>query len=118
MSRLWIPTFHKIVNKIVLMTSMQEYFDYTMDFLSVILGVVMKGSEDDWKRILVKLRELKDLLKPIEKYLKLDRWWEGCEEVCSNLFKKFQDWWSTSITERSFGSGVGGLVGGWFVKKF
>ena len=105
------------------MTSMQEYFGYTLDFLSVILGVVMKGSEDDWKIILVKIRELKDLLKPIEKSLKLDCWRAGYEELCSNLLKTFQgspdqDWWSTIITERSFGSGVGGLVGGWFVKKF
>ena len=103
------------------MTSMQEYFDYTMGFLFGILGVVMKGSEDDWKRIFVKLRELKDLLKPIEKNLKLDCWWEGCKEVCSNLFKTFQgspdqDWWSTIIYDRTFGFGAS--VGGWFVKKF
>ena len=40
---------HKIINKIVLMTSMQEYFYYTMGFLCGIPGVVMEGSKDDWK---------------------------------------------------------------------
>ena len=37
-----------IVNKVVLMTSMKEYFEYKMELKCGIPGVVMKGSEDDW----------------------------------------------------------------------
>ena len=112
----------RIVNKVLLMTSMQEYFDYRMDSKCGIPGVIMKGSEADWDKLSIKLKQLEDLLKPIEKSLGLDGWWAGCSEVCSKLLKTFQgypdeDWWSKIVNVESFGSGPT-YVSGWFVQDF
>jgi len=113
---------HKIVGKLVLMTSMKEFFEYVMESKCGIPGVVMKGSEDDWKKLSIKLRKLEVLLKPIEKEVELDGWWDGCVQVCSNLVSTFQgnpdkDWWSRIVAQDPYGSGPC-YVRGWFVTTF
>jgi len=107
---------HRIVSRIVLMTSMQEFFTYRMETRCGLPGVIMKGSEEDWKNLKVKLQKLEALLKPIEKHLELDGWWAECAEVCSKLLDTHQgnadtDWWSKIIAQTSNGSGPSYLKG-------
>ena len=47
---------HKIVGKIVLMKSVQEYFDYGMVLSCGIPAIEMKGSKEDWKNLVIKVR--------------------------------------------------------------
>jgi len=113
----------RIVNKVVLMTSVQEYFSYRMMLGCGIPGVVMQGNEGDWKKILLKLNKLEALLKPIEKHLELGGWWRDCDEVCTKLVQTYQgspdqDWWSQIMTKERFGSGGQVAFKGWFVSKF
>jgi len=112
-----------IVNKVVLMASMQEYFRYKMMLGCGIPGVIMTGSHDDWQRLGLKLRKLEKLLKPIERTLQLDGWWGKCSEVCNKLVDTYQgssdkDWWSRIITKERFGSGGQVELKGWFVSQF
>jgi len=113
----------RIVNRVVLMASMQEYFEYGMMLGCGIPGVIMQGKEDDWKQLLLKLNKLEALLKPIEKHLELGGWWEGCAEVCTKLVQTYQgspdqDWWSRILTKERFGSGGQVALKGWFVSNF
>ena len=48
-------TVHKIVGKIVLMKSLQEYFEYMMCALCGIPALEMKGDEQDWKNLVFKV---------------------------------------------------------------
>ena len=45
----------KIVNNIMLMYSFQKYFEYEMFLMCGIPGVIMEGSEEDWKNMIEKL---------------------------------------------------------------
>ena len=103
----------KIVNNIMLMYSFQKYFEYRMMCLCGIPGVIMMGSEEDWKNMIKKLEKIKTILKPIEKQLKLADWFKSCKTVLQNLLETFrgnpnQDWWSRIMTiHEEFGSGGG-----------
>ena len=54
---------HKIVGKIVLMKSVQEYFEYRMSFLCGIPAIEMKGIEEDWRNLGLKVRFFMKQLK-------------------------------------------------------
>ena len=47
---------HKIVGKIVLMKSVQEYFEYKMMLGCGIPAIEMKGTEEDWRNLGLKVR--------------------------------------------------------------
>ena len=47
---------HKIVGKIVLMKSVQEYFEYRMCMECGIPSIEMKGTEEDWRNLGLKVR--------------------------------------------------------------
>ena len=103
----------KIVNNIMLMYSFQKYFEYRMLCLCGIPGVIMIGSEEDWKNMIEKLEKIETILKPIEEQLKLADWFKSCKTVLQNLLETFrgnpdQDWWARIMTiEKQFGSGGG-----------
>eukprot|EP00092_Neocalanus_flemingeri_P054464 GFUD01064139.1.p1 GENE.GFUD01064139.1~~GFUD01064139.1.p1 ORF type:complete len:365 (+),score=90.31 GFUD01064139.1:146-1240(+) len=114
---------HRIVNKVVLMASMQEYFEYRRMLGCGIPGVLMQGKEEDWKHLLLKLNKLRSLLQPIDHHLGLSGWWDGCADVCTKLIQTYQgtpdqDWWSRIITKERFGSGGQCVLKGWFGSKF
>ena len=103
----------KIVNNIMLMYSFQKYFEYRMGLFCGVPGVIMKGSEEDWKKMIDKLEKIETILQPIEEQLKLADWFKSCKTVLQNLLETFrgnpdQDWWSRIMTiHREFGSGGG-----------
>ena len=112
----------KTVNNIMLMYSFQKYFDYTMCLLCGIPGVIMLGSEDDWKMMIEKHKKLEEFLKPVDHVLKLGDWFKSSRQVLINLLNTFQgnpdkDWWSKIVTQRSFGSGST-VYNGWFLNDF
>jgi hypothetical protein len=102
----------KIVSQITLMSSVQAYFNFTLCGGCGIPAIEMKGTEDDWKKLLSKLKVLKTLLEPITDDIKLkEEWWSLVTKIFENLLETYrgqpdEDWWSRIMTyERPYGSG-------------
>merc|ERR1719347_82128 len=114
----------RVVNSIMLMYSFQEYFEYRVMMLCGIPGVSMMGSEEDWERLVVKLEEVEEFLKPLDDVLQLADWFNSSKVVLRNLLETYRgypdkDWWSRIMNlEQEFGSGGGTTVSGWFVTSF
>jgi len=114
----------KIVNNIMLMYGFKEYFDYRMSFLCGIPGVVMDGSENDWKLLLQKHQKLEKFLEPIDDVLKLSDWFKSSRRVLEKLLDTYQgnpdtDWWGKIIfRQTTYGSGGRDDYGGWFISDF
>ena len=94
---------HKIVSQITLMTSVQEFFEYLSFSLCGIPSIEMKGTEDDWINLGLKIKSLRRTLEPLE-YMIFDNWWDKVEEIAVKLLDTFrgnpdEDWWSRIITE-------------------
>ena len=119
------PT-HKIVSEIMMMSSMQEYFDYTMCVLCGIPYIEFMGTAQDWEKLKAKLLKLKELLKPIQKEIGLVEWWDEITIVCDKINQSIQgnvdvEWWTNILRithSQSFGSGGGrSNYDGWFITK-
>lgn len=114
---------HKIVGKIVLMKSVQEYFEYTMVTTCCgIPAIEMKGTEEDWRNLGLKTKALGQILFPIWNEIGLGTWWMKIENITTQLLNTYQgnpdkDWWSRIITEESFGSGERDRFEGWFMTE-
>ena len=115
----------KIANDIMLMYGFKEYFEYEMGTLCGIPGVVMQGSENDWKMLLEKHEKLEKFLEPIDDVLKLSGWFESSKKVLGKLLKTYQGnpdtkWWSRIIYRNTdYGSGMEGQdYGGWMINDF
>jgi len=78
---------HKISSQINLMASMQEFFTYEMVCCGCGLrGLEMVGSVEDWDSLSIKLKKVRDILKPIQRMtLLLDEWWDSVLDVYQNL---------------------------------
>merc|ERR1712012_872844 len=104
----------KIANDIMLMYGFKEYFEYEMITRCGIPGVVMQGSENDWKMLLEKHEKLEKFLEPIDDVLKLSGWFESSKKVLGKLLKTYQGnpdtkWWSRIIYRNTnHGSGMEG----------
>jgi len=119
---------HNIVNNIMLMYSFKEYFNYQAGILCGIPGVIMEGTEEDWKSLVTKLGELERFLQPILPVLGLYEWFGSSQQVLNKLVDTYQDnpdylWWRQIMTPMSVhGGGCGSpgtrSLGGWFVKDF
>ena len=111
---------HKFVSKIVLMKSTKEYFEYTMDLLCGIPAIEMKGTEEDWENLGIKIKILKEMLSPLHVVIGLHGfWWNKIEKIASKLLDTYREnpdkvWWSKIITEENFGSGENKFKG-WFM---
>ena len=103
-------SIHKIVSQITIMTSVQEYFEYTLYSMCGIPAVEMKGTKEDWIRLGEKIKELRETLKPIAIAIGLGdtqygaSWWDNVEEIAAKLLDTFngypdEDWWSRIITK-------------------
>ena len=91
----------RIASQITLMKSFQKYFDYHMMCPGCgIRGLEMVGSEEDWASLLTRLDQLRTLLRPIEKRLRLQPLFTVAEEVFTNLHRTYMDdssmqkWWA------------------------
>jgi len=110
---------HKIVAQIALMHSVQEYFEYVMGTLCGIPAIEMKGTKQDWEKLITKVKNLRKTLEPIEEELELVYWWDKVEDITHKLLDTFEgdpdeDWWSRIINYRSYGSGTPDFKG-WFM---
>ena len=109
-----IPNFstttdiHKIVSQITLMTSVQEFFEYKTFTACGIPIIEMKGTENDWIDLGLKIKALRKTLAPLEDVIfKVNswyNWWDEVEKIASNLLDTFngnpdEAWWSYIITE-------------------
>ena len=103
-------SIHKIVSQITIMTSVQEYFEYTAYTMCGIPAVEMRGTKEDWTRLGEKIKELRKTLKPIANAIGLGdtqygaSWWDNVEEIAAKLLDTFngypdEDWWSRIITK-------------------
>ena len=108
----------KIVSQITLMYSVQKYFKFKRLYSCGIPGVEMLGTEDDWSRLMSKLKVLRTLLEPIENDLGLSlEWWDLVEKVFHELLGTYQgrpdkEWWSHIISyQNRYGSGEHGYRG-------
>ena len=102
-------SIHRIVSQITLMTSVQEYFEYTASSLCGIPAIEMKGTKEDWVNLVMKVKALRQTLQPIETVIGLGRnWWNKVEDIADRLLDSFngnpnKDWWSKIITKKRFG---------------
>merc|ERR1719336_3560579 len=124
-------SIHKIVSQITLMTSVQEFFEYSVGTLCGIPAIEMKGTQEDWINLGLKIKALRKTLKPIGEELQLEcdssskwcnNWWDGVENIAEQLLKTFdgdadEDFWSQIIFETKYGSGGETRLNGWFTSK-
>ena len=102
-------SIHRIVSQITLMSSIQEYFEYTASSMCGIPAIEMKGTREDWVNLVLKVKALRQTLQPIETVIGLGRnWWKKVEDIADRLLDSFngnpnEDWWSKIITEERFG---------------
>ena len=106
----------RVVNSIMLMYSFQEYFEYRANLACGIPGVIMEGTEEDWRMLVEKLEKVEKYLEPIKSTLKLERWFRTVKPILEKLVDTYngepdREWWSKIFDEkRSFGSGGGERV--------
>ena len=109
-----IPNFstttdiHKIVSQITLMTSVQEFFEYKSYTSCGIPVIEMKGTENDWIDLGLKIKALRKTLAPLEDVIFKSNhwynWWDEVEKIASKLLDTYngnpdEAWWSYIITE-------------------
>merc|ERR1711923_598263 len=75
-------SIHKIVSQITLMTSVQEFFEYSVGTLCGIPAIEMKGTQQDWENLITKIRDLRKTLKPIENEIGL-----------GSYYRHYRSWW-------------------------
>ena len=117
---------HRIVSEITVMSSMQEYFEYTAGIECGIPYIEFLGTEEDWEILKVKFLKLKNMLQPIQKEINLGERWNEVEVICDKLIETIKgnadiEWWTNIIRITSsdyFGSGGPDVsYDGWFITK-
>ncbi|XP_066927517.1 uncharacterized protein [Clytia hemisphaerica] len=111
----------KIASQINIMSSLQEYFEFTCVLGCGIKGVEMTGNKEDWKSLITKIDKLTELLSPLEDVLKLSGWLKVVRGVYEKLLATFEgtpdkNWWSKIISKVPFGSGSQKQYEGWIVQ--
>ena len=81
----------KMASQIILLSSVQRYFDFECLTECGIPGIEMLGSENDWFRLGEKLKALKKILLPITEEIGLfEPWWSHVNKVFKELLKTYQ----------------------------
>ena len=122
-----------IATEIMLMSSLQKYFDYGMcTTYCGIPGVDMKGTLSDWENLVTKTENLMTMLEPILDDLSpddtgssrssLNRWFHGTLSILKKLLDTYngnpdKEWWShiLSWNESGYGSGSRSWWEGWII---
>merc|ERR1711936_851931 len=120
---------HRIVSQITLMSSVQEFFEYRSYSSCGIPVVEMKGTEEDWINLGLKIKALRKTLEPLNDVLfydfndyDYDSWWDAVEDIALYLLETFngypdEDWWGRIIYAKKHGSGAP-FFNGWFMNTF
>ncbi|XP_066927488.1 uncharacterized protein [Clytia hemisphaerica] len=111
----------KIASQINIMSSLQEYFEFTCELMCGIKGVEMTGNKEEWKSLITKIDKLTELLSPLEDVLKLSGWLKDVRGVYEKLLVTFEatpdkNWWSKIISKVPYGSGGQERYEGWIVQ--
>ena len=90
---------HQIVSQIMVMSSMQEYFEYVMSIACDIPSIEFVGTKEDYKNLKVKLGKLEQLLKPIVKEIGLEGYFEEVSVVFDKIIDSIYgnvdvEWWN------------------------
>ena len=100
---------HRIVSQVTLMSSVQEFFEYRSYSSCGIPVVEMKGTEEDWINLGLKIKALRKTLEPLNDVLfydfndyNYDSWWDAVEDIALYLLETFngypdEDWWGRII---------------------
>jgi len=110
-----------ISSQVMLMSSLQKYFDYSFGTLCGIPGVEMLGSEQDWQRLLEKTRQLRSLLQPVMGVIGLGDWFNSTEEMLARLLATYRgkpdkEWWGHVLSwNQTHGSGARSWWDGWMI---
>ena len=113
-----------VSTQIMLMSSLQKYFDFGCHTMCGIPGVEMLGSEHDWIRLLEKtkqLRNLRNLLEPVEGVLGLEDWFQSTEDMVARLLATYRgepdkEWWGHVLSWNvRNGSGARSWWSGWMI---
>lgn len=110
-----------ISSQVMLMSSLQKYFDYSFGTCCGIPGVEMLGSEQDWQRLLEKTRQLRSLLQPVMGVIGLGDWFNSTEEMLARLLATYRgkpdkEWWGHVLSwNQTYGSGARSWWDGWMI---
>ena len=111
-----------ISSQIMLMSSLQKYFDYAVCAECGIPGIEMKGNWQDWSQLVTKTENLKLMLEPIVDELGLKPWFESAITTLKKLLSTFEgnpdkDWWSHILSwDVTYGSGEYCCWSGWIIE--
>ena len=111
-----------ISSQIMLMSSLQKYFNYECCTECGIPGIEMKGNWQDWSQLVTKTKNLKLMLEPIIDELELKSWFEITLTTLRKLLNTFEgnpdkDWWSHILSwDESYGSGASCNWSGWIIE--
>eukprot|EP00092_Neocalanus_flemingeri_P085556 GFUD01107661.1.p1 GENE.GFUD01107661.1~~GFUD01107661.1.p1 ORF type:complete len:425 (-),score=138.15 GFUD01107661.1:503-1777(-) len=115
-------TPHQLISsQVMLMSSLQKYFSYGFGTLCGIPGVEMKGTREDWVKLIEKTRELGELLKPVMEDIDLGDWFKTTETILQKLLDTFngspdKEWWSHILSwNQTYGSGARSWWNGWMI---
>ena len=110
-----------IASQIMIMSSVQKYFDFGMMTMCGIPGVEMNGTLQDWKQLVAKTENLKSLLQPIIDNLDLQNWFLKTLEILDKLVDTFEgnpdkEWWGHILSwNETYGSGARSWWSGWMI---
>jgi len=107
--------------QVMLMASLQKYFDYSFGTCCGIPGVEMTGSEEDWIQLTEKTKKLETLLMPIMDEIGLGNWFAGTHCTLAKLLDTYRsnpdvEWWSHVLSwNETYGSGARSWWTGWMI---
>ena len=101
--------------------NIKKYFNYSMLTSCGIPGVEMKGSLDDWLKLVDKTKNLQKMFLPIMEEIGLEKWFENTLDILSKLVDTFKgepnkEWWGHILSWNIIhGSGGREWWTGWMV---
>merc|ERR1711962_1087848 len=111
-----------ISSQIMLMASVQKYFNYMVRVTACgIPGVEMVGEVNDWERLVQKTSKLEEMLQPVMKEIGLGEWFSRTLTTLAKLVDTYKGnpdkkWWSHILDwHTAFGSGARSSWSGWMI---
>ena len=105
-------TQHQLISsQVMLMSSLQKYFSYGFGTLCGIPGVEMRGTKEDWEKLVKKTVDLEKLLEPVIEDVLLCDWFQSTRTMLHKLLNTFngspdKEWWSHILSwNKTYGSG-------------
>lgn len=119
----YIPSFStttstdKIALGVALMSTVQAYFEYTVNFLCGLPYVELLGTVEDWEALRKKVQNMHALET---KDGTMKQWIDLLEPICDELIKTAKGennitWWQSVSKKRPYGSGRDRAITGWSI---